>query len=114
MNQILLIAVGILLYLFLYYAVGTLVTKLIPAADFSIARTFLLGFFSYFFLFSLVALPMKVLLLPLSLLAHVWLAVLILIVFLFFFSVRRQFHDILRFWKDLFSGNRKYLSMIFI
>lgn len=113
-TRFLLTAVGILLYLFLYYAVGSLVVRLVPAADFSIARTFLLGFFGYFFLFALIALPMKVLLLPLSMLAYVWAAVLVLIVIIFIILERRHPLKQQDIWKTAFLGERRYLSLVFL
>ncbi len=112
--QLPLIAGSIVLYLFIYYAAGSIVVRLFPADDFSIARTFLLGFFACFFLFGITALPMKLLLLPLSLLAHVWAAVLILIVVLFLLSEKRQWRIRRDTWKALFTGKQRYITIIFL
>lgn len=111
--QLFLIAVGIVLYLFLYYAVGSIVVRLVPAGDFSIPRTFVIGFFVYFFLFSVAALPMKFLLMPLSALAVLWACVLVLIVLLFLILERKDLHTKQSAWKSIFAGNQKYIAILF-
>lgn len=89
MIQLLILAGVLLLYFFFYYAFGALAVRLVPASDFSFARTTILGFFVYHFLFTVLALPMKVLLWPLSRLSAVWAIVLILVSILFLLPSER-------------------------
>lgn len=109
-----LIAGTLILYLFFYYAFGALTVRLFPASDFSFARTTFLGFFVYHFLFTVIALPMKVLLWSLSLLSAVWAAVLLTVTIAFFVLERRSFRSRLARLRTLFEGRQKYISLAFL
>ena len=82
--EILMIPGTILLYFFLYFAAGSLFTRLIPDKDYSVPRVLILGFFLLHFLFFIITIPLKITLQPLSLLSGIWAVVLILIVLAFF------------------------------
>lgn len=111
MIQLFLLAGVLFLYFFFYYACGALAVRLFPASDFSFARTTVLGFFVYYFLFTVLALPMKVLLWPLSRLSAAWAVVLLLITILFFLTGRKQFGSRLARFQSLFSGRQKYVTL---
>lgn len=68
---------GLLMIFFLF---GSLISWIKKDQYFSVGDTILIGFFLYFGIFHLIALPMKVLLLPLSWLCIVWLIVVMCIV----------------------------------
>lgn len=114
MIQLLILAGVLLLYFFFYYAFGALAVRLVPASDFSFARTTILGFFVYHFLFTVLALPMKVLLWPLSRLSAVWAIVLILVSILFFITERKDFGSRLACLRSLFTGQQKYSTCVLL
>ena len=114
MIQLLILAGVLLLYFFFYYAFGALAVRLVPASDFSFARTTILGFFVYHFLFTVLALPMKVLLWPLSRLSAVWAIVLILVSILFFITERKDFGPRLACLRSLFTEQQKYSTCVLL
>lgn len=75
----------IILYLFFYYITGSLVLHFVPVkeSESSLSRRLILGFFVYQLLFTLVALPMKMLLMPLSTLSAIWAGCLAVLLLLF-------------------------------
>lgn len=99
----------ILLYLFFYYATGSLVLKLIPGPVSSVPFRFILGFFVYFFLFTVVTLPLKFTLQPLSLLSGLWAGVLILISAAFLITGAPHLKAALSSVKVFLSGRGKYV-----
>ena len=99
----------ILLYLFFYYATGSLVLKLIPGSVSSVPFRFVLGLFVYFFLFTVVTLPLKFALQPLSLLSGIWAGVLVVICAAFLILGLRHFKDALSSVKIFLSGRGKYV-----
>jgi hypothetical protein len=111
MNYIFLIPAVILLYFFFYYAVGSILLHLFPRTEFSVPQTLILGFFLYFFLFSVVALPMKLLLQPLSRLSAVWAAILAVIVIAFLILERKQWKKHLAQWSAAFAGKQMYITL---
>ena len=114
MIQFLILAGVLFLYFFFYYAFGALVVRLFPTSDFSFARTTVLGFFVYYFLFTVLALPMKMLLWPLSRLSTVWGVALLVITVLFFITERRDLGARFAQIKVLFSGRQKYATIAFL
>lgn len=113
-QQLILITGVILLYLFFYYAAGCLVTRIIPDADASFSQTVILGFFFYFFLFSVVALPLKITLQPLSTLSIAWAVILVMIVVLFFITGRKKWKARLSRCIPAWSGRQKYVTILFL
>lgn len=109
--QLLLIAGVVLLYLFFYYAAGSVAAHFIGASDFSFSQTLIAGFFSYFFIFTIIALPMKVLLRPLSNLSAVWAAVLAVIVILFLLTLKKRCKAGRKYIRSAFEGRQKYITL---
>lgn len=93
--QILMVAGVLVLYFFLFYMVGSLVLHFFPADgdDIRLSYRLIIGFFTYHFLFTILALPMKFLLLPLSWLSAAWAGVLIILTVLFFILERKLFAE---------------------
>ncbi len=112
--QVLIIACTVLLYLFFFYATGSIAVRFVPAADFSFSRTIILGFFLYHFLFTLLCLPMKLMLMPLSTLSAVWAVLLTVILILFLFLERKQWGTKWERLRSHFSGKQKYLTLAFL
>lgn len=114
MNSQLLIAAGaVMLYLCLYYMTGTIAIRLAPTSDFSFARTIFLGFFVYHFLFTVLALPMKALLLPLSTLSIAWACMLAAITVLFILLERGRWMPKWKRFRCLFEGRQRYVTLAF-
>lgn len=112
--QLLIIAGTVLLYLFFFYATGSIAVRFVPAPDFSFSRTILLGFFLYHFLFTVLCLPMKVMLMPLSTLSAVWAATLAIIVIAFLFLERKHWSFKWEHLRSHFRGSQKYLMAAFL
>ena len=91
MIQLMKAAAAIALYFFFYYITGSIVMHFLPVSeeDSRISKRLVLGFFAYQFLFTVVALPMKMLLLPLSWLSAVW-AVCLAVIFVLFLVFERK------------------------
>lgn len=91
--QLLTSAGVMILYFFFYYITGSLVLHFLPVSepDSRLSRRLVLGFFAYQFLFTVVALPMKMLLLPLSWLSAAWVCCLVLLLVLFLVFERKAF-----------------------
>lgn len=108
-------AIGVVfLYLFLYYAVGSIIIRMLPEKDASFSETMILGFFGYFFLFSIVALPLKLTLQPLSLLSAVWAVLLLLITAAFLVIHRRQRLRRMERLRCAWNGSQKYVTLFFL
>ena len=112
--ELLMIPGTILLYFFLYFAVGSLATRLVPDKDYSIPRILILGFFLLHFLFFIITIPLKVTLQPLSLLSHIWAAVLVLITLLFFISQRKHWKTTADSIRSVFSGRELFITLFFL
>ena len=112
--EILMIPGTILLYFFLYFAAGSLFTRLIPDKDYSVPRVLILGFFLLHFLFFIITIPLKITLQPLSLLSGIWAVVLILIVLAFFIIQHRHWNTVTSFVKNAFTGRAKYSTLLFL
>lgn len=69
-------------YLLLYFITGSIITARMKKEYFSLTLTCIVGFFFYYLLFTIVALPMKLTLQPLSRLTCVWSVCLVCIVIL--------------------------------
>lgn len=83
-------------YLFLYFITGSILTARMKKEYFSLTLTCIVGFFFYYLLFTIVALPMKLTLQPLSRLTRVWSVCLICLVILsVFLNLKR--------WKNWLS-----------
>lgn len=91
--QLLTSAGVLILYFFFYYITGSLVLHFLPGSetDSRLSRRLILGFFAYQFLFTVIALPMKLLLLPLSWLSAAWVCCLALLLVLFLIFERKAF-----------------------
>lgn len=111
--EILMIPGTILVYFFLYFAVGSLAVRLVPDKDYSISRVLILGFFLLHFLFFLITMPLKVTLQPLSLLSGIWAVVLVLITIAFFISQRGRWGRTLSGIREAFDGRHKYITLAF-
>lgn len=92
------------MFLGIFFLVGSLVTCRFQKEEFSVIYTTLIGFFLYFLLFQCIALPMKLLLQPLSLLSVTWLAVLTSVVLISLVVNRKSWRKALRHRKT--SGFR--------
>lgn len=114
MDQFVFIAGILLLYLFLYYMTGSVAVHFVPASDFSFARTIFLGFFLYHFLFTAIALPMKVLLRPLSDLSAIWAVVLIAVTITFLILERRQWKAKWAAFRALFERKQLSITLAFL
>lgn len=86
--QIFMILAVTVLYFFFYYITGSLVLHFLPVekSDSRLSRRLILGFFVYYLLFTIIALPMKLTLQPLSRLSAVWCGCLVLLIALFLFA----------------------------
>lgn len=113
MIKLLQIACIMLLYFFLFYTSGSVASRLCPTREVSFYRTVILGFFVYHFLFSIVALPMKVTLQPLSTLTAVWAVILIIITVLFFVTGRKDWRTRFDAYCKAFEGPQKYVTLAF-
>lgn len=67
-------------YLFLYFIFGSLLTARMKTEHFSVTLTCIIGFFFYYLVFTVVGLPMKLTLQPLSRLSVVWFLVIAAVV----------------------------------
>lgn len=101
----------ILLYLFFYYAAGTIVLRLFPSERCSIPRILILGFFLYHFLFSIICLPLKVTLQPLKMLSILWAGILVLMTAAFLLILRKQRHQHSDLWRSSFQGKELYATL---
>lgn len=99
------------LYLFFYYAAGSIAMSFFPEKKTSFSSAVIVGFFSYYFLFTLLALPMKVTLQPLKLLSVLWGLTLILLTVVFLLLKRRQFRANIKKWQHFFN-EKKYCVVI--
>lgn len=111
--ELFMIPVTILLYFILYFAVGSLAIRFVPAKDYSISRTLILGFFLLHFLFFLIAIPMKLTLQPLSLLSAVWSGIMILIIILFLLSQRKCWRITADCIRSAFTGRQLWITLAF-
>lgn len=102
------------LYLFFYYITGSLVLHFLPVPeeDSRISGRLILGFFAYQFLFTVAALPMKMLLLPLSWLSAVWAGCLAVLFVLFLILERKAFAE--RVCRVFREGERASLFLLAI
>lgn len=116
MLQLIKAAAVVVLYLFFYYMTGSLVLHFFPAPeeDSRLSKRLVLGFFTYHFLFTAAALPMKMLLLPLSWLSAVWAGCLAVLFVLFLVFERKafaaRFCRVLREGASAAGGCRAFLT----
>lgn len=103
MNYYLLCLGIILYYLTISYMLGDLFLHMISSKERSVSYRVLLGFFCYFLLFQIMAIPLKLTLQPLSLLTKLW-CIFVLAVILLFFLLRRK----------SFPEQRAYLQSLFM
>ena len=111
--ELIMIPITILLYLFLYFAAGSLAVCLVPAKDDSIPRRLILGFFLLHFLFFAITIPLKLTLQPLSLLSHIWAGILLLLAVIFLISQRKHWSATANAIRTAFSGKEKYVTLAF-
>ncbi|MCD8013775.1 MAG: DUF6077 domain-containing protein [Lachnospiraceae bacterium] len=104
----------IVLYLGIYYMTGAIVSRWVPAISRSIPLTVLVGFFCYFFLFAVAALPLKLTLCPLSALSMLWRVILLLLALVFALTVRKTWRQRLSSFIALFKGRGKYILFLFL
>ncbi|MCD7715274.1 MAG: DUF6077 domain-containing protein [Lachnospiraceae bacterium] len=104
----------ILLYLCFYYMFGSLAAKRIPAISDSRPLMIIVGVFCYFFLFSVITIPLKVTLQPLSTLSRIWTGVLLLLTALFLFFSRKGWRARLASCRRILNGKQKYLFLLFL
>ena len=114
MNYYLLCFVIVLLYLIFSYMCGDLFLRLFPSRESSISYRILLGFFCYFLLFQLAALPLKLTLQPLSLLTKVWCVILLAVTVLFLFVNRKSFPDKCSYCKTLLREQKWLLCILLL
>ena len=103
MNYYLICLEIIFLYLIFSYMLGDLFLQLSNRQEQSVSYRILIGFFCYFFLFQIVALPLKMTLQPLSLLTKLWLFVLVSIGALFLIFRRKSLRNRAAYCKMLLS-----------
>ncbi|MCD7745280.1 MAG: DUF6077 domain-containing protein [Lachnospiraceae bacterium] len=104
----------IVLYLGIYYMTGTIVSRRVPAISSSAPLTVVVGFFCYFFLFTVVTLPLKLTLCALSTLSMLWRGMLLLLVLVFALTVRKTWRQRLSDFTALFRGRGKYILFLFL
>ncbi|MCD7764437.1 MAG: DUF6077 domain-containing protein [Lachnospiraceae bacterium] len=104
----------ILLYLCFYYMFGSLAAKRIPAISGSRPLKIIIGFFCYFFLFSVITIPLKVTLQPLSTLSRIWAGVLLLLTALSLFFFRKGRKQKLSSGREVFRGKQKTVFFLFL
>ena len=102
-SQLITILAVLVLYFFLYYMTGSLALHFLPVGEMDdrLSRRLVLGFFVYHSLFTIIALPMKLTLQPLSRLSALWCGCLaiLLVLFLIFESkasltrIKKLFYD---------------------
>ncbi len=102
------------LYLFFYYAAGAVALSFLPVRKASFPCTIILGFFIYFFLFTILALPMKVTLQPLIRLSVLWGLALILLTVVFFLLKHKQIRASTKIWQDFFYQKKYYTAIVLI
>lgn len=83
MNSLLYCFIIIIFYMFFSYLLGDLFLRFSSSGESSVSCCVLAGFFCYFLLFQIVALPLKFTLQPLSLLTTIWCVVLAAIILLY-------------------------------
>lgn len=105
-NIYLLCMIIILLYLIFSYMLGDLFLGFTHSQEISCSYRIILGFFLYFLLFQLTALPLKFTLQPLSLLAGLWCCLLAAVTFLFFFRNRKIFREKRNRRNQILSDNK--------
>lgn len=114
MNYYLICLELIILYLVFSYMLGDLFLQLSNPEEQSVSYRILIGFFCYFFLFQLVALPLKITLQPLSLLTKLWLAILISITALFLIFRLKSLKDRIIYCKTLLSKHGWILLILLL
>lgn len=114
MNNYLICLQIIILYLIFSYMLGDLFLRLSSCKEQSVSYRILIGFFCYFFLFQLVAIPLKITLQPLSLLTKLWLFVLIFITALFLILRLKFFKDRMADCKTFLSKHKWILLVLFL
>lgn len=114
--QILLSIIITIGYLCLYTVYGYVFLTVFKISIKSITKTMLTGFFVYFSLFQIVALPMKVLLQPLSYLSILWCGINFLFIIILF--VNRHMFDFKQLFKDtcriVISNKIEYIILFVI
>lgn len=78
-------------YLTISYMLGDLFLHMVSSEEQSVSYRVLLGFFCYYFLFQLMAIPLKLTLQPLSLLTKLWWIFILAVMLLFSFLRRKTF-----------------------
>ncbi|MCD7884581.1 MAG: DUF6077 domain-containing protein [Lachnospiraceae bacterium] len=104
----------IVVYLCLYYMTGALVGKYVLSKQQDLPITVIVGFFCYFFLFTVVTLPLKLTLQPLSTLSLIWRVCMLLIVVLFFFTQREILREKIFSLRAIMGTKDKYVFLLFL
>lgn len=113
MLQLIKAAALLMIYLFFYYITGSLVLHVLPVPEEEdrFSRRLILGFFAYQFLFTILALPMKLLLLPLSYLSAAWAVCLVVLLVVFLCLERKAFFR--RFRKTVHEAKAAPFLLLF-
>lgn len=114
MNNLLLCFIIVILYLLFSYMLGDLFLHICSSKESSISYRILLGFFCYFFLFQIVALPLKFTLQPLSLLATIWCIFLVVSTILYFVLHGKYFKNVQKSSKETPLKEKLFLFFLFI
>lgn len=106
MNYYLLCFGIILFYLMISYILGDLFLYIISSKEQSVTYRILLGFFCYFLLFQIIAIPLKLTLQPLSLLTRIWWILILAVLLLFSLLRRKSFPEQASYLKNLLTKQK--------
>lgn len=96
-------------YLTISYMLGDLFLHMVSSEEQSVSYRVLLGFFCYYFLFQLMAIPLKLTLQPLSLLTKLWWIFILAVMILFSFLRRKTFPVQKAYLQELFAKQKRPL-----
>ncbi len=115
MNYYLLCFGIILFYLMISYILGDLFLYIISSKEQSVTYRILLGFFCYFLLFQIIAIPLKLTLQPLSLLTRIWWILILAVLLLFSLLRRKSFPEQASYLKNLLTKQKwPLLTMVLL
>lgn len=114
MNHILICIGIVLLYLAESYLLGSLVLHFAPKESPSISFRILIGYFCYFLLFQVAALPLKLTLQPLSMLTGIWCACLVAIPATSLLVIRKDLRRQAAYCRSLLQSQKSILAFLLL
>lgn len=109
--QIILIFGVTIIYFLMFFLMGIPYMHALREEKFSLSLTMLIGMLTYFLVFEVIALPMKIFGIPLHVLSYTWLAILIIAGSGLFIYYRSYIRDSLKAWKRD-RWNEKYFWVL--